>query len=77
MTQTVHGYAARDTGGHLSPFSFKRRDQMMTYGGYSEQITVTENFVLRIPEKPGNTVAEIKFSLYQPALPLLAVCSNK
>lgn len=148
MTQTVHGYAARDTGGHLSPFSFERRDlreddvqidilycgvchsdlhqarndwgwsnyplvpgheiigrvrqvgakvskfkagdlvgvgcmvdscghchacthhleqyceegmtqtyntpdrrdQMMTYGGYSEQITVTENFVLRIPE---------------------------
>ena len=26
MTQTVHGYAARDTGGHLSPFSFERRD---------------------------------------------------
>ena len=148
MTQTVHGYAARDTGGHLSPFSFERRDlreddvqidilycgvchsdlhqarndwgwsnyplvpgheiigrvrqvgakvskfkagdlvgvgcmvdscqhcspcqhgleqyclegmtqtyntpdrrdQMMTYGGYSEQITVTENFVLRVPE---------------------------
>ena len=26
MTHTVHGYAARDTGGHLSPFSFERRD---------------------------------------------------
>ncbi len=148
MTHTVHGYAARDTGGHLSPFSFERRDlreddvqidilycgvchsdlhqarndwgwsnyplvpgheiigrvhqvgakvskfkagdlvgvgcmvdscqhcspcqhgleqyclegmtqtyntpdrrdQMMTYGGYSEQITVTEHFVLRVPE---------------------------
>ena len=26
MTQTIHGYAARDTSGHLSPFSFERRD---------------------------------------------------
>ncbi|QMT44301.1 alcohol dehydrogenase catalytic domain-containing protein [Neisseria dentiae] len=27
-----------------------RRDGLMTYGGYSEQITVTEDFVLKVPE---------------------------
>jgi uncharacterized zinc-type alcohol dehydrogenase-like protein len=27
-----------------------RRDGMPTYGGYSEKIVVTENFVLKIPE---------------------------
>lgn len=27
-----------------------RRDGMMTYGGYSKSITVTQNFVLKIPE---------------------------
>ncbi len=27
-----------------------RRDGLMTYGGYSERIIVTENFVLRVPE---------------------------
>jgi uncharacterized zinc-type alcohol dehydrogenase-like protein len=27
-----------------------RRDKMTTYGGYSEKIVVTENFVLKVPE---------------------------
>jgi uncharacterized zinc-type alcohol dehydrogenase-like protein len=31
--------------------SYDRHDNMMTYGGYSEQIVVSEKFVLRVSEK--------------------------